>query len=69
MMFETFKRRVEAGAKVAARAKASQVARAFREAGQGLMVTEEGDVVTVRARGLIRRWLDDAALRSIGVVR
>ena len=63
-MFEQFARRVEASAEQAVRTRVAAVAGALRSA--GVMVTEEGDVVTARARGLLRRWLDDAALRSIG---
>ena len=66
-MFEQMVRRVEAGASEAVRARVAAVAGAFRDA--GVMVTEDGNVVTARSRGLVRRWLDDAALRSIGLMR
>ena len=66
-MFEQMVRRVEAGAGEAVRVRVAAVAGAFRDA--GVMVTEEGSVVTARARGLVRRWLDDAALRSMGLLR
>ena len=65
-MFEALLRRVEAGAEEMTRARTAKIAEAFR-AVPGVMVTEDGDVVTARARGMIRRWLDEAALRSIGL--
>ncbi len=66
-MFEQMVRRVEAGAGEAVRARVGAVTGTFRDA--GVMVTEDGNVVTARARGLVRRWLDDAALRSMGLLR
>ena len=66
MMFEQWARRVEAGAGEAARARAAAVAAAFRAGVPGARVEVDGGEVTVRARGLVRRWLDQAALRAIG---
>ncbi|MFN2472791.1 MAG: hypothetical protein ABR588_02550 [Sphingomicrobium sp.] len=65
-MFETLIRRVEAGAGEAVGARVAAVAEAFRSGVPGAEVTVEGGNVTVRARGLVRRWLDSAVLRSIG---
>ncbi len=68
-MFEQMVRRVEAGAAEAVRLRTAAVAEAFREAVPGGLVTIAGDSVVVRARGLVRRWLESAALRAIGVAR
>ena len=68
-MFETLRRRAEAGAGDAVRARIEAVARAFRDGVHGADVRVTDGAVVIRARGLVRRWLDDAALRSIGAWR
>lgn len=68
-MFEQMMRRVEAGAGEAVRMRAAAIADAVRWAVQGAGVEVDGGRVTVRARGLMRRWLDQAALRVAGFVR
>ena len=65
-MFERAVRAAETAAEAVVRARAAAVAEAYRAGVPGAVVMVSGDTVTVRARCLVRRWLENGLLRSIG---
>ncbi|PVX28993.1 hypothetical protein [Sphingomonas pokkalii] len=65
-MFDRLKARGEAIGRAAAADRAARLAAAVRETFPGIAAESDAAGVTLRGRGLWRRWLADPALRWLG---